>query len=127
MSRLDPFRRGSVWRVRLDPVEGSEQGGTRPVVIISSDLLNAPLPVVTVDVITMRKTERVFATEVLVEPTEGGLTQRSKVLLYQTRTISKSRLVEELGAPSTVTMDASIPRCGGLWTCDNWLARSACP
>jgi mRNA interferase MazF len=104
MSRSDSFRRGSVWRVRLDPVEGSEQGGTRPVVIISSDLLNTPLPVVTVAVITTRKTERVFATEVLVEPPEGGLTQRSKVLLYQTRTISKSRVIEELGALSAATM-----------------------
>ena len=61
MNRPDLYARGSVWRVRLDPVEGSEQGGTRPVVIISSDLLNAPLPVVTVAVITTRKTERARA------------------------------------------------------------------
>jgi mRNA interferase MazF len=104
MNRLPPFRRGSVWRVRLDPVEGSEQGGTRPVVVISSDSLNDPLPVVTVAAISSRKTERVFATEVLVEPPDGGLTQRSKVLLYQSRTISKTRAVEELGSLSPATM-----------------------
>jgi mRNA interferase MazF len=98
------FRRGSVWRVRLDPVEGSEQGGIRPVVVISSNLLNDPLPVVTVAVITSRKTERVFATEVLVEPPEGGLTQRSKVLLYQTRTICKTRAIEEVGVLSESSM-----------------------
>lgn len=113
MNRPDLFRRGSVWRVRPDPVEGSEQGGTRPVVIISSDLLNQPLPVVTVAVITTRKTERVFATEVLVEPPEGGLTQRSKILLYQTRTISKTRMVQSLGLLSPQTMaqvDAALRR-----------------
>lgn len=106
MNRPDSFTRGSVWRVRLDPVEGSEQGGTRPVVIISSDLLNAPLPVVTVAVITTRKTERVFATEVLVEPPEGGLTHRSKILLYQTRTISKTRMGERLGALTAETLQS---------------------
>lgn len=104
MSGPQSYRRGSVWRVRLDPVEGSEQGGTRPVVIISSDLLNGPLPVVTVAVITSRKAERVFSTEVLVEPPEGGLTHRSKVLLYQTRTVSKTRLSDELGALGDQTM-----------------------
>ena len=85
-------------------MEGSEQGGTRPVLVISSDSLNGPLPVITVAVITSRKTERVFATEVLVEPPEGGLTQRSKVLLYQTRTVSKTRMGEQLGALSGDSM-----------------------
>jgi mRNA interferase MazF len=105
MRAATSFRRGTVWRVRLDPVEGSEQGGTRPTLIISSDLLNGPLPVVTVAVITFRKTERVYATEILIEPPEGGLNQRSKVLLYQTRTISKTRMAEELGAVTAETMD----------------------
>ncbi|MCY7337733.1 MAG: type II toxin-antitoxin system PemK/MazF family toxin, partial [Chamaesiphon sp.] len=27
------MRRGDVYNVRLDPVEGSEQGGSRPVII----------------------------------------------------------------------------------------------
>jgi mRNA interferase MazF len=99
--------------VRLDPVEGSEQGGTGPVVIISSDLPNAALPVVTVAVITTRKTKRVFATEVLVEPPEGGLSQRSKVLLYQTHTVSKAQLLDELGELAAGTMaavDAALRR-----------------
>jgi len=91
------FRRGAIWRVRLDPVEGSEQGGTRPAVIISSDLLNHVLPVVTIAPITSRKTDRIFKTEVLIEPPEGGLTHRSKIILYQTRAITKARAAEELG------------------------------
>jgi mRNA interferase MazF len=113
MNMTARFRRGTVWELRLDPVEGSEQGGTRPVLVISSDLLNDPLPVVTVAVMTSRKTERVFATEVLVEPPEGGLTQRSKVLLYQTRTVSKSRAAARLGELSIRSMalvDAALRR-----------------
>jgi mRNA-degrading endonuclease toxin of MazEF toxin-antitoxin module len=40
------MERGDVYDARLDPVEGSEQGGTRPVVIVSRDAINAHSPVV---------------------------------------------------------------------------------
>jgi mRNA interferase MazF len=111
------FRRGAIWRVRLDPVEGSEQGGTCPVVIVSSDLLNDVLPIVTIAPITSRKTDRVFKTEVLIEPTEGGLTQRSKIILYQTRAITKARAVEELGNltdPRMAEVDTALRRALSL-------------
>ena len=58
MSDSPEMTRGSVWQVRLDPVEGSEQGGTRPVVIISNDVLNRALPVVTVAVMTTQDRAR---------------------------------------------------------------------
>jgi mRNA-degrading endonuclease toxin of MazEF toxin-antitoxin module len=35
------MKRGEIWRVRLDPTEGHEQKGTRPVVVISPDAFNA--------------------------------------------------------------------------------------
>ena len=34
------MRRGEVYDARRDPVEGSEQAGFRPVVIVSRDTLN---------------------------------------------------------------------------------------
>ena len=34
------MKRGEVYDVRLDPIEGSEQGGIRPVVIVSRDVIN---------------------------------------------------------------------------------------
>ena len=98
------IRRGDLLTVRLDPVEGSEQGGTRPVLVVSSDILNRNLPVVTIAVITSRRTERVFPTEVLLEPPEGGLTKRSKVLLHQVRTISGSRAERKIGSLKPRTM-----------------------
>lgn len=104
MTEPAQFRRGTIWRVRLDPVEGSEQGGTRPALIISNEVLNDALPIVTVAPITSRKAERVFKTEVLIEPLEGGLTLRSKVLLYQSRAVSKSRCTEQLGMLSDAGM-----------------------
>jgi mRNA interferase MazF len=40
--------RGEVWFASLDPVRGSEQAGTRPVLILQADPLNAFLRTVVV-------------------------------------------------------------------------------
>ena len=84
-------KRGDVVRVRLDPVEGSEQAGERPALVISSDVINRHSPVILIASITSKKTERAFPFEVLIEPPEGGLTLRSKVLLMQLRSVDKKR------------------------------------
>jgi mRNA interferase MazF len=96
--------RGDVVRLRLDPVEGSEQGGERPAIVISPDFINERSPVITVASITSRKTDRVFPFEALIEPPEGGLSVRSKVMLMQLRSVDKSRVVGRYGAVSEKTM-----------------------
>jgi mRNA interferase MazF len=40
--------RWSVWQANLDPVVGSEQGKTRPILVLSDTALNDILPVVNV-------------------------------------------------------------------------------
>ena len=49
------FSQWTVWLANLDPVVGSEQGRTRPVLIISKSSLNSILPVVNVIPLTSRK------------------------------------------------------------------------
>ena len=98
------LRRGDVVRVRLDPIEGSEQTGERPAVILSSDIINAHSSVLTVAAITSKKTERIFPFDALIEPPDGGLTMRSKVMLTQLRSIAKSRLLGYYGRVSESTM-----------------------
>ena len=46
--RVDLMRRGDIYLVRLDPTEGHEQQGTRPVLVVSPDAFNkvTRLPVV---------------------------------------------------------------------------------
>lgn len=100
------YRRGEVLLVRLDPVEGSEQGGTRPVLVVSNDALNDALPVLTVAAITSRKTDRVFPTEVALPAQEGGLSRPGKALLYQVRTVARQRVVKRVGAVGNATMAA---------------------
>ena len=41
------FKRGDIYYANLNPVIGSEQGGTRPVLIISNDVGNKHSPMKT--------------------------------------------------------------------------------
>ncbi len=80
----------------LDPVQGAEMAKTRPVVIVSLDLLNQRLQTVTVCPLTTQ-----------LHPTwrtrlgcrVGG--QPAEIAADQIRTISKTRLGRKLGALSS--------------------------
>ncbi len=39
------MKRGELYDARLEPTEGSEQGGIRPVIVVSRDVINARAPV----------------------------------------------------------------------------------
>ena len=90
--------RWSVWLANLDPVIGSEQGKTRPVLILSQTDLNRTLPVVNVLPITSRKpNRRIYPNEALLPVQTANLTAESIVLCYQIRTLDKRRLVKFIG------------------------------
>jgi mRNA interferase MazF len=90
--------RGDVYDARLDPVEGSEQGGTRPVVIVSRDAINAYSPVVlAVPCTTYRENRRVYPTQVLVIAPDGGLSSDSVFMADQVRVLAKGRLLKLRG------------------------------
>lgn len=100
------YRRGDVVRVQLNPVEGSEQGGERPALVLSPDVINEYSPVLVIAAITSKKTERVYPFEALIEAGEGGLAVRSKVMLMQIRSIDKGRLLGRVGRVSTGTLQS---------------------
>ena len=117
MNSNSALKRGEVVRVRLDPVEGSEQGGERPGLVISPSLINQHSPVILVAGITSRKTDRVYPFEVLIEPGESGLRQRSKASLMQMRALDRSRVVGRYGAVTVADMervDAALMIAVGL-------------
>jgi mRNA interferase MazF len=90
--------RWHIFLANLDPVIGSEQGKTRPVLVISEEEINQILPVVNVLPITTRKPERrIYPNEVLVSAGTGGLPNESIVLCYQIRTLDKRRLIRDMG------------------------------
>lgn len=96
--------RGEVVRVRLDPVVGSEQAGERPALVISPDLINERSPVILIAAITSQKTERIYPFEALLDPPEGGLAVRSKVMLMHIRSVDKERLIGRYGKVSEQTI-----------------------
>lgn len=82
----------------LNPVQGSEQKGTRPVIVISDEDFNKLMPVVTVlPVTSLKEGRRVYPNEVLLKQGTGGLAQDSIILAHQIRTISKDRLRDSIG------------------------------
>jgi mRNA interferase MazF len=94
----------------LDPVEGSEQAGTRPVVVVSRDAINTNLnTVVIVPCTTNRPTTRLHPSRVLLHAPDGGLSVNSVALCEQVRTIAKSRLLRQRGSLSNQAL-AQIDR-----------------
>ena len=98
------MKRGDIYYANLDPVIGSEQGGTRPVLIIQNNLGNRFSPTVIVLPLTSRMGKAPLRTHVPILPPQGGVKMPSLVLCEQVRTLEKSRLKGFLGALSPEKM-----------------------
>jgi mRNA interferase MazF len=96
---MPQISRGDVFMANLAPVEGSEQGGTRPVVVVSRDALNRVSPVVVICSITdAANKKKIYPSHVRVRAGAGGLTMESVVLCEEIRAISQSRLERQMGS-----------------------------
>jgi mRNA interferase MazF len=100
------MRRGDVFTARLAPRSGSEQKGTRPVIVVSHDGFNR-IPgwrsVIVVPVSTSRTQKRRGPTAVLIRRGEGGLRRESVALCHQVTTLSREKLGRRTGRlPETV-------------------------
>ncbi len=103
------FQKWDIYRANLDPIVGSEQGKSRPVLIISEDYINELLNIVNVLPITSRKLGRqIYPNETLIEANLFGLEIESIVLRHQIRTLDKSRLSNKFGAINTIDKQNEI-------------------
>ena len=92
------YQWGIFW-ANLNPTEGSEQSGVRPVLVISTEAVNKALPIVTIMSITSIKPGRkVYPTEVYLKADETSLPKDSIAMAHQIRAISKTRLGEKCGS-----------------------------
>lgn len=99
------MKRGDVYDARLDPTEGSEQAGSRPVVVVSRDAVNAASPVViVVPCTTYHPGRRLYPSHVLVQAPDGGLDVDSVILAEQVRAVATSRLGRFRGSLSPQMM-----------------------
>ena len=117
---LNP-RRGEIWDAILPspsypaatnadqpimPVEGHEQGGRRPVLVISDDRLNAGRSE-RIIVLCLTTSIRSIKSHIVIEPPEGGVNYPSAIICDDIRSISRNnrRLVRKRGNVSQTTLD----------------------
>lgn len=86
------IQRGEIYFVNLNPVQGREQSGQRPVLVVSSDAINR-LPLV-VTVVVGTKGENIpndYPTNMRIPAHESGLVMETVFLCFQMRSLDHSR------------------------------------
>lgn len=99
------MKRGELWMASLDPTRGSEQAGTRPVLVLQADSFNVFLRTAVVVPFTSNLNWAGYPFCVEVAVGEGGLTGDSVALCHQAPTIDKTRLVRRMGQVSDATLN----------------------
>jgi mRNA interferase MazF len=98
---------GDIWLARLDPSEGNEQAGTRPVLVVSGpryNRLQARLRII----VPLTTRDRQLPFHVRIDPPMGGVRSTSFVITEQPRTISLSRFLDYWGTISGSVLDDTM-------------------
>lgn len=95
--------RGEVWFANLDPTQGHEQAGRRPMLIISTDSYNTGSAGIVIS-LPLTSRLRLLPERVPVQPPEGGLKVASDILCDQVRAISRKRLLRRWGSVEPATL-----------------------
>ena len=114
-----PLRRGDIYFVNLNPVQGREQAGTRPVLVLSIDTINTSPLVVTVVVGTKGENlPQDFKTNVRIPPAESGLPLETVFLCFQLRSLDPGRFPKKRSgrlSPETLEkVESTVRYCLGL-------------
>ena len=90
--------RGDIFWADLDPTQGSEQAGLRPVVVVSEDVFNERSGTIIAMAITSQEPRVGFP--LVLELAHARLPKRSWAKIGQIRTLSVKRLGAKLGRAS---------------------------
>jgi mRNA interferase MazF len=90
------IRTGEVWLAVLDPTVGHEQGGRRPVVVVSSDSLHA-LPINMIIVVPLTGHDRGLVTQPRIDSERSGLSRGGFARPEDLRAVDAARLQRRLG------------------------------
>lgn len=88
----------------LDPTRGSEQAGTRPVLVLQTDPLSSFLRTVVVVPFTSNLNWARYPFCVKVVSPEGGLVTDSVALCHQVHVCDKTRLIRRMRQVSDATL-----------------------
>ena len=104
------IKRGEIWLAELNPIRGSEQAGTRPVLILQNNSINRFTSTFLAIPLTTNLRRASLPTCVLLPEGEGGLAKDSVALCHQLRVLDKSRLMRRVGSVSE-SMLTAINHC----------------
>ena len=105
--------------VNLNPVQGREQAGQRPILVLSIDAINRLPLVVTVVVGTKgENVTRDYPTNVRLSPAESGLPMETVFLCFQLRSLDPTRFtgspVGRVPEPAMRRIEEVVRYCLGL-------------
>ncbi len=98
--------RGDVVWADLNPTRGHEQGGLRPVVVVSEDVFNARSGTVIAMAVTRQPQRAGFP--LTLELSSVKFSKRSWVKISQVRTLSVQRLGKKIGQVAPEELDRLI-------------------
>lgn len=98
--------RGEIRWADLNPVRGSEQGGLRPVLILSHDVFNARSGTVIALAITSREQRAGFP--LTLELAAPALPKRSWVKISQIRTLAAERIGKKIAEASPEELELVV-------------------
>ena len=99
MVGVSEIRTGEIWLAGLDPTMGQEQGGRRPVVVVSSNAFHS-LPINMLIVVPLTARDRGLITQPRISSDGSGLSRESFARPEDVRSIDAGRLQRRLGAVS---------------------------
>jgi mRNA interferase MazF len=113
------LQRAQIYFVNLNPIQGREQAGERPVLVLSIDLINRLPLVVTVVIGTKgENVRRDYPTNVRVAPAESGLPLETVFLCFQIRSLDPKRFPSEpagqLSEEKMEEIETTVRYCLGL-------------
>jgi mRNA interferase MazF len=113
------MQRGEIYFVDLDPIQGREQAGTRPGLVISVDAINRlPLVVTVIPGTDGANVPRDFPTTVRVPAAESGLPTETVFLCFQARALDHGRFPAQpagrLGRRRMLQVAAAVRYCLGV-------------
>ena len=99
------YHRGDIYLANLNPFKGSEQGGTRPIIILSNDVGNFFSPVISMVPVTSQLKKTELPTHVLLKNVRG-LPVTSMACAEQIDSIDKMRILKYLGKVNNEQLEA---------------------
>ena len=100
----EQLKRGEVWLANLNPAQGFEQAGIRPIIIFQNDIVSQFSTTTIAIPLTTNQRRASLPICLLIRQGDGDLSQDSVALCFQIRVLDKTRLIQRLGLLRTETI-----------------------